>query len=87
MTNKNTHLNKAQAITCWIVVNRKKEEDGSITVTKSHNHISDGWNEGDYPLPIDSSFSNQKSWASLNWEKKYAYLTEGKVIYKEEMTE
>lgn len=40
------------------------------------NHIEDGWANGDYPKPKDTSYSNQEAWRKSDWERKYAYLDE-----------
>ncbi|XBW80149.1 hypothetical protein ABRD05_16575 [Bacillus velezensis] len=45
----------AKMITVWYKYDDKGNE-------AKLNHIEDGWVDGEYPKPIDSSFTNQKAW-------------------------
>ncbi|MGG3890261.1 hypothetical protein [Metabacillus fastidiosus] len=60
-------------ITVWNI-----KKDNGTTV---HNHIENGWVDGGYPKPIKDEFTNQKAWENMNWDKKYANLINGKIIY------
>lgn len=62
-----------EKITKWSTV----DENG---INKKHNHIEDGWIIGDYPKPIDSSFTNQEAWKKMNWIYEHGYLLDGKVV-------
>ena len=71
-------------ITAWTKIEPIKDEEGNlIGENKNFNHISDGWSDTDYPLPVKESYTNQKAWAQMKWEKRNAYLNENyQVIYK-----
>lgn len=57
---------KLSKITVWSVITDKGEV--------KFNHIEDGWSFGDYPLPKDEQYTNQKSWAKMKWRKENGYL-------------
>ncbi|OIR59208.1 hypothetical protein BLL41_21820 [Bacillus sp. FMQ74] len=59
----------AKMITAWYKYNDKGNE-------AKLNHIEDGWVNGEYPKPIDPSFTNQEAWKKSSWERKHAYLDE-----------
>jgi hypothetical protein len=58
-------------ITVWSV-----DKNGKL----SHNHIENGWVEGDIPQPLKPVFKNQLSWANMKWHKRFTYLKDGKVL-------
>lgn len=60
-------------ITVWNYVNDK----GVIF----HNHIENGWVDGDYPKPKKVEYTNQQAWKNMKWQKKYAHLVDGVVVY------
>lgn len=60
-------------ITVW----NHKNDKGIIKL----NHIENGWVDGDFPQPIKKEFVNQKGWEKMKWEKKYANLVNGVVVY------
>lgn len=67
-----------QKITVWGV------SDDTGWVVK-HNHIENGWVEGDKPQPIKKEYTNQLGWQKLEWLREYAYLIDGKVVYLHEV--
>ena len=52
-------------ITIWTLVTKN---------SKKHNHIEDGWAEGEHPTPIESRYKNQEAWNKLDWKKEFGYL-------------
>jgi hypothetical protein len=58
-------------ITVWSVDNNDK---------LTHNHIENGWAEGDIPQPVRPEYKNQLSWANMKWHKRLTYLKDGKVL-------
>ncbi|MGG1457816.1 hypothetical protein ABE253_21465 [Bacillus subtilis] len=56
-------------ITVWYKYNNEGSE-------ARLNHIEDGWVNGEYPKPIDTSFSSQEAWEKSDWERKHVYLDE-----------
>lgn len=65
-------------ITVWDIL----KKDGSTL----HNHIENGWVEGNYPKPLKEEFTNQKSWENMDWVKKYATLVNDVVVYENDST-
>lgn len=45
-----------------------------------HNHIENGWQDGDKPIPLKDEFVNQKAWVKYSWKKYFGYLINGKVV-------
>jgi len=60
-------------VTVWYRINKKGEQ--------LHNHIEDGWIEGDYPLPVNPEYVNQKAWGNEKWEWEHKYLIDGKLTF------
>ncbi|MDK2600794.1 hypothetical protein QO179_25180 [Bacillus stercoris] len=52
-------------ITIWTLVTETSEK---------HNHIENGWAEGEYPTPTKSEYKNQEAWNKLDWKKEFGYL-------------
>jgi hypothetical protein len=57
-------------ITVWDTFDKEKDEF-------VFNHIEDGWNDGEKPVP---KFNSQNGWLKQEWRKSYAHLVECKVI-------
>lgn len=61
-------------ITVWSII----KTNGETT----HNHIENGWIEGEYPQPIKKEFNNQLAWQKMKWKREYGYLSEDYKIRK-----
>ncbi|MDU0074931.1 MULTISPECIES: hypothetical protein [Bacillus] len=59
----------AKMITVWYKYDDKGTE-------AKLNHIEDGWVNGEYPKPLDPSYTNQEAWEKSDWKRKHAYLDE-----------
>jgi len=44
-----------------------------------HNHIEDGWVEGDVPEPKCPESKGQQQWKKAKWRKTHTYLVDGVV--------
>lgn len=61
-------------VTLWSVLSK----DG----TSKHNHIQDGWVEGDKPKQFKDEFVNQSAWKKIDWEREYAFISDdNKIIH------
>jgi len=62
-------------ITCWTMWHKAK---GGKPGYWQFNHICDGWQEGEQPIPWQvwsyDSPSAHKSWAQYEWKKEHAIL-------------
>lgn len=70
-----------QKITIWQSVSIDK--DGKTTT--EHNHCEEGWVNDEYPLPLNSDFTKQKTWKNQKWKKSFGYSHNGKVIVDERL--